>query len=223
MPGLDVQARQLNDPVIKTISRYIAAKGWKGISLVTCLTEQLAPVHARERAVEISSEHRKRRQSAQLNRPSKRSAHGSPEDLGLIQLLEAANHEECQDTFVNPCPQQVGGPEITAFMTTFNEDGQSNTRMQDLFPWRVGGPDITELMTTFNENGQSSIWMQDLFPWRVGEPDITELMTTFNEKDQLNTWMQNLVPWPVDEPKTAHVKTFIENGQPRTQMQDLFL
>jgi hypothetical protein len=67
-------------------------------------------------------------------------------------------------------------------------------------------------MTTFDEDGQSNTRMQDLFPWRVGEPDITELMTTFNENDQLNTWMQNMAPWPVDEPKTAHVKTFIENG-----------
>lgn len=47
MLSLDVQARRLNDPVIITISRYIAAKGWKG-SLMTCLTEQLTPVHARD-------------------------------------------------------------------------------------------------------------------------------------------------------------------------------
>ncbi len=99
-------------------------------------------------------------------------------------------------------------------MTTFSKDGQSNIRMQDLSPWE---PDITELMTPFNENGQASIWMQDQIFWRDGELDITELMTTF-ENDQLNSWMQNLVPLPVDEPKTAYVKTFIENGQPRAQM-----
>ena len=118
MPYLDVQARKLNNPAIRIISRYIAAKGWKGISLMTCLTEslnselledgeahpRLTPVNPRELTAGLSSDHRKRRQSAQLDRPSKRSAHGSSEDLGLTRLLEAANHEECQNTFVDPFP-----------------------------------------------------------------------------------------------------------------------
>lgn len=189
MPDLDIQARKLNDRAIEIISRYIAAQGWTGLSLVTLLTKYLSSelhetcptltaVYPKERTAELSSDHRKRRHSAQPDRPSKRSAHGSSEDLGLMLLPKAAQHE-CQNTFVDPFHQEVGGPEITTYMTTTEKDGHLNTWMQDLAPWPVEEPDITVYMTAFTEEDQSNRWMQDLASWPVEEPDITAYMTTF--------------------------------------------
>lgn len=125
MPDLEIQARQLNDPAIEIISRYIAAQGWKGLSLMTRLTKCLssesldkgetrptiAAVSPKEPTAELSSDHRKRRQSAQPDRPSKRLAHGSSEDLGLMRLPKAAHHE-CQNTFVDPSISKWEGQKL---------------------------------------------------------------------------------------------------------------
>lgn len=210
MPDLDIQARKLNDRAIEIISRYIAAQGWTGLSLVTLLTKYLSSelhetcptltaVYPKERTAELSSDHRKRRHSAQPDRPSKRSAHGSSEDLGLMLLPKAAQHE-CQNTFVDPFHQEVGGPEITTYMTTTEKDGHLNTWMQDLAPWPVEEPDITVYMTAFTEEDQSNRWMQDLASWPVEEPDITAYMTTFNEDGQTETQMQDLFLQPLEVP-----------------------
>ncbi|KAG4438629.1 hypothetical protein IFR05_005873 [Cadophora sp. M221] len=114
MPNLDIQARRLNNNAIEIISRYIAAQGWKGLSLMARLSfelleasethQRLTPVRPREHTTELFSNHRKRRLFAQLDRLPKRLAHGSSEDLGLMRLLEAASHEEYRNTFVDPFP-----------------------------------------------------------------------------------------------------------------------
>ncbi|KAL5312952.1 hypothetical protein ACEPPN_019378 [Leptodophora sp. 'Broadleaf-Isolate-01'] len=221
MPELDIQARKLNDSAIGIISRYIAAQGWKSLSLMARLSSELlekgetnlwlTSVPTREHTAELSSGHRKRRQSTQIDRPSKHSAHGPSEELGLKQLLEAARYEECQNTFVDLFPQQVGGPEITTFMKTTGENGHLNTWMH-LTPWSVKQPEITAYMTTFNEGGQSNSWVQDLVPWPDNEPDITTYMATFNEDGQTNTQMQGLFLQPLEGPDLATSMKPFEQG-----------
>ncbi|KAG4429243.1 hypothetical protein IFR05_015272 [Cadophora sp. M221] len=192
MPELDIQARRLNDPAIGIISRYIAAQGWKSLSLMARLSSELlekgetnlrlTSVPTREHTAGLSLGHRKRRQSTQIDRPSKHSAHGPSEDLGLKQLLEAARYEECQKAFVDLFPQQVGGPEITTFMKTTRENGHLNMWIQDLVPWSVDEPDITAYMTTFNEDGQTNTQMQGLFLQPLEGPDLTTYMKPFEQE-----------------------------------------
>lgn len=190
IPGLDIEASRLNDAAIEMIARYIAAKGWKGISLMARLISELPG----------SPGHRKRRQSTQIDRPSKRSAHGPSEDLGMMQLLEAVRPEECQNTFADLFTPQVEGPEITTFMKTTGENSYFNTWVQDLVPWSIKQPDITTYMTTFIEGGQSDSWVQDLVPWPVNEPEITAYMGTFSEDSQTNPQLQGLFLQPLQVP-----------------------
>ncbi|XMA13644.1 hypothetical protein WAI453_006435 [Rhynchosporium graminicola] len=186
MPHLDIQARKLDGPAIGIISRYVARQG---------CSELLSP---KEHTIELSSDHKKRRQTSPPDRSSKRSAHRSSKHFGSMHLPKAAIHEKSRGTFVDPFPQQVGGPEITNYMET-TENVHLNTWMQDLASWSTGEPDITAYMTTFNEGSQSNKWMQDLLPWTVDELDITAYMTCV-ENSQPDGRMKELFLKPLEVP-----------------------
>ncbi|KAL2066287.1 hypothetical protein VTL71DRAFT_2358 [Oculimacula yallundae] len=176
-------------------------QGWKGISLVARLTKRASSelLSPKEHTIELSSDHKKRRQTSPPDRSSKRSAHRSSKHFDSMHLPKAAIHEESRDTFVDPFPQQGGGPEITTYIKTTTENVHLNTWMQDLAPWSTGEPDITAYMTTFNEGSQSNKWMQDLLPWTVDELDITAYMTCV-ENSQPDGRMKELFLKPLEVP-----------------------